>query len=66
MINTNEKQLLNKTEVARMLSISPNTLDACIKRQSVPEPIMLGERTYRWNRVVIERFIETGVVDGNQ
>ena len=55
-------RFLRMKEVIEMLSISRSTLYRWIKKGIFPRPILIGgsgTRAVRWQRSVIERWLET-------
>ncbi len=49
--------LLTKAEVATLLRVDARTLRRMVHAGEVPSPICVGERTHRWRREAIERFL---------
>ncbi len=49
----NDEGVLTKKDVAKLLGVSPNTVDNYRKRLDFPEPIKYGPNTIRWERSAI-------------
>lgn len=62
LINNNRKgsnMLITKQGVATMLAVHPNTVDNLRRDNSTfPPPVRLAERTLRWLKSDIERWVD--------
>ena len=53
-------QLLKKSELARKLKVSVNTLNKMVEAGTVPAPRQLTERTLRWVESEIDQWLKDG------
>lgn len=53
-------ELLTKRDLRQLLKVSEPTLRKLINSGRLPEPIDLGDRTKRWRKVDIEKWILDG------
>lgn len=61
-----ENALLTRKELARQLSVDPNTVEKLAAAGRIPAPIDLGvggKKMLRWRRTDWERWLATGVVE---
>lgn len=61
-----ENALLTRKELARQLSVDPNTVEKLAAAGRIPAPIDLGvggKKMLRWRRSDWERWLTTGVVE---
>lgn len=61
-----ENALLTRKELARQLSVDPNTVEKLAAAGRIPAPIDLGvggKKMLRWRRSDWERWLETGCVE---
>ena len=56
-------QLLNKSDLQRLLRVSASTLDRMVAAGRLPAPVELGPRTRRWSRTSVEAWIDAGCPD---
>ena len=52
--------LMTRQEVVNLLRIDPRTLRRLEREGSIPSPIVIGERTLRWRRREIEKYLTEG------
>jgi predicted DNA-binding transcriptional regulator AlpA len=52
-----DKDVVTFDEFCAVLDVSRTTLFKSVRNKSVPEPIRLGSRCYRWPRSVVEDFL---------
>jgi len=61
-----ENALLTRKELARQLSVDPNTVEKLAAAGRIPAPIDLGvggKKMLRWRRTDWEQWLATGVVE---
>lgn len=62
-----ENALLTRKELARQLSVDPNTVEKLAAAGRIPAPIDLGvvggKKMLRWRRADWEQWLATGVVE---
>jgi excisionase family DNA binding protein len=54
-----EPQFLTIAQVATLMNVSQRTVNRWVDAGSMPKPMRLGH-VIRWNRTVIDQWIETG------
>ena len=55
-----ESLLIDRRELAAMLSVSPATVDRMSDKGRLPEPIRLSSQTLRWRRAEVLAWIDAG------
>jgi predicted DNA-binding transcriptional regulator AlpA len=50
-------QWSSKSQLAARYNISTRTIDRMRKRGQFPPPILIGDRTFRWDDQVVEKFL---------
>ena len=53
-------ELLEKSDLQKLLKIGLSKLDELIAEGRLPQPIKLGDRTVRWQAEVIEEWVRGG------
>ena len=51
------KQWSSKRQLADRLNVSTRTVDRMRKRGQFPAPVQIGDRTFRWDDEVVEKFL---------
>lgn len=63
---TNAKVFFNTNDVCQMLGINRHTLAAAVKRGTVPQPIQLSRRTFRWKTADLDNWAKGASPAGNK
>jgi excisionase family DNA binding protein len=57
-------EFLKKADVARLLNVSPRTLDRWARSGRLPPPVRLSDRTLRFRRSDIQKYLDDQTLPG--
>lgn len=55
-----DQKLITRAEVASRLGVSPQSVDALVRRGAIPAPAMHSGRIVRFNQGAVERALSGG------